>query len=47
MAAIKKQYIIPVGFICVAAIVSHFLPNFLKPKKDEMKLLPETQEWKK
>jgi hypothetical protein len=46
MAAIKKQYIIPVGFICVAAIVSHFLPNFIKPKK-ETKLLPETQDWKK
>lgn len=47
MAVINKQYIFPVGFIVVAAIVSHFLPNFVKPKRDNVKLIPETQEWKK
>lgn len=47
MALLKKQYMIPLGFIAVAAVVSHFLPNFVKPKKDDVKLLPQTQDWKK
>ena len=47
MALLKKQYLIPLSCIAVAAVVSHFLPNFIKPKKDEQKLLPQTQEWKK
>jgi hypothetical protein len=47
MAVIKKAYVIPVAFIAFAAVASHFLPNFLKPKREDAILIPETQEWKK
>jgi hypothetical protein len=42
-----KKPLIPVFIIAVCAAGSHFLPNFVKPKKDDVQLIPETQEWKK
>jgi hypothetical protein len=47
MALTSNKALIPVVMIGIGAIVSHFLPSFIKPKKDEIPLIPETQEWKK
>lgn len=44
MAIIKKA-LIPVIIIGIGAVVSHFLPTVIKPKKEEVRLIPETQEW--
>jgi hypothetical protein len=44
---ILKKPLIPVLIVVVGAVVSHFLPSLIKPKKDVIALIPETQEWKK
>lgn len=44
---IKKSYSLPLVFIGIAAIVSHFLPSFVKPKKEEVPLNPKATEWRK
>lgn len=46
MALAKNRALIPVIIIGIGAVVSHFLPSFVKPKK-QLELIPETQEWKK
>lgn len=46
MAFNKNKAIIPVILIGIGAIVSHFLPSVVRPKKNEI-LIPETQEWNK
>jgi len=47
MAFSIKKPLIPVFIIGIGALVSHFLPNFVKPKKEGLELIPETQAWKK
>lgn len=46
MTPIKKP-LIPILIVAIGAVVSHFLPSVVKPKKEEVALIPETQEWKK
>lgn len=46
MASVKNRALIPVALIGICAIVSHFLPTVIKPKRINQ-LIPETQEWKK
>lgn len=43
---LKKSYIVP-GFIVFAALSSHFLPNFIKPKKEVSDVPEEAKLWKK
>lgn len=47
MAFNIKKPMIPVILIGIGAVVSHFLPSVIKPKREEVPFLPETQEWKK
>jgi hypothetical protein len=47
MAFTIKKPLIPVIIVGIGAVVSHFLPSIVKPKKEEVQLIPETQEWKK
>lgn len=43
---VKKFYTFIVGFLGAAAVISHILPNFLKPKK-ETEIPTKALEWKK
>lgn len=45
MAFKKNKAIIPVIIIGIGAVVTHFLPSIVRPKKDEIPIIPETQEW--
>lgn len=47
MSFTRSKAIIPVAIIGVAAVITHFLPSMVKPKKDQVELIPETQDWKR
>jgi hypothetical protein len=47
MAFTIKKALVPVILLGIGAVVSHFLPSVVKPKKEEIPLIPETQNWKK
>lgn len=46
MSLNKRKVLIPAVLIGIGAVVFHFLPTVMKPRR-EVQLIPETQDWKK
>jgi hypothetical protein len=45
MMNIKKSFY-PIAIVAAGALLTHFLPHFVKPEKKDVELIPETQRWK-